>query len=242
MTSLLYEREYQVGEFITLNIPTIGEILDARDGYYRTLDLFTAMPIDYMVQLDDMGIDFTEIDNWQLFLMLLRGLSMGGLDLSVRSDLFFKNIALSSFQFAIRESTDEVVLVNPETELVIDRQLYSHISDAVCMIYGRKRDNRKPANREAKEFMIEVERKKQKRMRRKVHKPEFEILIVALVNNEQFKYNFETVKGLTIYQFNESVKQILKKTEYDNRMHGVYSGALDASTLSQDDLNWLVHD
>lgn len=242
MDSLLYEREYQVGEHITLNIPTIGEIIDAKDGYYRTLDLFTAMPIDYMVQLDDMGVDFTEIDNWQLFLMLFRGFSIGGFVAGIRSDLFFKNIDLSEFELAIRESTEEIVLVNQNTDVIIDRQLYNHISDAMCMIYGRKRNEKRPGNKAAKEYMIEVERKKQRRRRRKSHKTEFEILIVALVNNENFKYNFATVRDLTIYQFNESVKQVLKKTEYDNRMHGVYSGTLDASTLSQDDLNWLVHD
>ena len=66
-------------------------------------------------------------------------------------------------------------------------------------------------------------------------------MIVALVNTEQFKYDFDGVRDLTIYQFNESARQIIKKIDYDNRMRGVYAGTVDIKDLSQDDLNWLTH-
>lgn len=70
---------------------------------------------------------------------------------------------------------------------------------------------------------------------------QLETLIVALVNTEQFSYDYESVKKMTIYQFNESVQQIVKKIEFDNRMHGVYSGTVSAKDLSEKDLNWMVH-
>ena len=65
-------------------------------------------------------------------------------------------------------------------------------------------------------------------------------MIISVVNTEQFKYNYESVKSLTIYQFNESVYQIVRKVDYDNRMHGVYAGTIDAKELKQDDLTWLI--
>ena len=43
------------------------------------------------------------------------------------------------------------------------------------------------------------------------------------------------------YQFNESVRQIIKKIDYDNKMHGIYAGTVSAKDLSQDDWNWLTH-
>ena len=61
-----------------------------------------------------------------------------------------------------------------------------------------------------------------------------------MVNAEQFKYDFESVRNITIYQFNECVRQIVNKVNYDNRMHGVYSGTVNAKELSQADLNWLT--
>ena len=89
--------------------------------------------------------------------------------------------------------------------------------------------------------MIEVERKKQKRrLRRKMQeRSELEQLIVALVNTEQFKYNYETVRDLSIYQFRESAKQIVKKIDYEHRMHGVYSGTVSVKDIKQEDLIWI---
>ena len=48
-------------------------------------------------------------------------------------------------------------------------------------------------------------------------------------------------RELSIYQFNESVRQIIKKIDYDNKMHGIYAGTVSAKDLSQDDWNWLTH-
>ena len=70
---------------------------------------------------------------------------------------------------------------------------------------------------------------------------QLEELIVALVNTEQYHYGFEGTRELSIYQFNESVRQVIKKIDYDNKMHGIYAGTVSAKDLSQDDLNWLTH-
>ena len=70
---------------------------------------------------------------------------------------------------------------------------------------------------------------------------QLESLIIAMVNTEQFKYDFEGTRELSIYQFNESVRQVIKKTDYDNRMYGIYTGTINPKELSQKDLNWLVN-
>lgn len=89
--------------------------------------------------------------------------------------------------------------------------------------------------------MIRRAREKMRRRKRRVTESQLEELVVALVNTEQFHYDFNGARDLTIYQFNESVRQVIKKVNYDNRMHGVYAGTVKIKNLSQDDLNWLTH-
>ena len=89
--------------------------------------------------------------------------------------------------------------------------------------------------------MLKRARAKLRRQMSKKSLSQLESLIIAMVNTEQFKYGFEGTLELSIYQFNESVKQIIKKVDYDNRMYGVYSGTINVKELSQDDLNWLIH-
>lgn len=81
-----------------------------------------------------------------------------------------------------------------------------------------------------------------RRNKNKTQESQLEPLIIALVNTEQYKYDFEGTRELSIYQFNESIRQIIHKVDYDNRMYGIYAGTVNAKELSQKELNWLAHD
>jgi hypothetical protein len=100
---------------------------------------------------------------------------------------------------------------------------------------------RKPANKEARDYMLEIARRKAKRAATRKEKSQLEMSIVALVNSSEFKYDFKSVRELTIYQFNESLRQVIKRVDYDKYMFGVYSGTISAKDMSKEDLNWLCH-
>ena len=72
--NLLYKTEYKINEFIQVRIPTVGDVLDHEDDYYSMVSMLTAMPIDMMVQLDDIGIDFTKINEYELFILMFNAL------------------------------------------------------------------------------------------------------------------------------------------------------------------------
>lgn len=231
---LLYSREVPVTDRLSITVPTVGEILDQEEDYYACVSMLTGMPIDFMVQLDDVGVDFAEITDYDLFLILFKSIQ------SVDTHLVFGDLDLSRFEYAMNRETGMRVVYDAEHDIVIDRVVQTKIANTLRKIHHLEKDNRKPGNKEARDYMLERARKKQKRHRRKKNS-QLSQLIVAMVNAEQFKYNYETVCDLTIYQFNESVRQIQHKVDYDNRMHGIYAGTVDPKSISQDDLNWLIH-
>ncbi len=233
--NLLYKKEYAINQYINVLIPTVGEILECEDEYYGLVSMLTAMPIDMMVQLDDIGVDFTSINEWELFLLLFGTLKERD------TKLVFGDLDLKSFQPAINGQNNNVILVNKETGVRIDRALHGQIASTLRKIHHLERNNRKPANGEAKEYMLRRARDKMRRQNKRLSDSQLEELIVALVNTEQFHYGFEGIRELSIYQFNESVRQVIKKIDYDNKMHGIYAGTVSAKDLSQDDLNWLTH-
>lgn len=233
--NLLYTREYEINEDIHIVIPKLEEILPVEDEYYNLITLLTAMPIDLMVQLDDIGIDFTQINEWDLFLLSFEGIKNSD------THLVFGDLDLGKFELAMNESNGQVVLVDSETGVTIDRAILNHIASILRKIHHLEKNRRRPGNDEAKKYMLERARAKVKRNRNRKTESKLESLIVALVNTEQFKYDFEGIKELSIYQFNESVKQVIKKVDYDNRMYGVYTGAINPKELSNEDLNWLIH-
>ena len=233
--NLLYKDFYDINPFIRIQIPRVGDVLDHEDEYYGAVSILTAMPVDMMVQLDDIGVDFSTINEWELFLLLFSSLR------AMDTSLIFGELDLSKFRPAVDTKTSEVILVDQDSGAKIDRLIYDQIGAVLRKIHNLKRNTRKPANDEARKFMMQRARLKLKRSRKRASSSQLEELIVAMVNSEQYHYGFEGTRGLTIYQFNESVRQVIKKTEYNNRMYGVYAGTVNPKELSQDDLNWLTH-
>ena len=232
--NLLYQKQYAINDSIKIVIPKVGEIIDNEDNYYSLVSIITAMPIDMMVQLDDVGIDFTSINDYELFLLMFPGLK------AQDTHLVFGDLDLSKFNMAINNENEEVVLLDSEHDIVIDRAIHNKIATVLRKIHHIEKNNRKPANADAKEYMIKRAREKMKRANRS-KESQLEQLIIAMVNTEQYKYDFEGTRELSIYQFNESVRQVIKKVDYQNKMFGVYTGNINAKELSQDELNWLTH-
>jgi len=231
--NLLYQDKIPVNEDISIVIPTVGDIVDHEDEYYNLVSILTAMPIDFMVQLDDAGIDFTQINEYELFLLMFGGL------VAQDTHLIFGDLDLSCFEVMPNESNGTIVLYDKEHNITIDRAIHGKIALTLRSIHHLEKDRRKPANDEAKKFMLERARAKMRH--KKTQESQIESLIIAMVNKEQFKYGYEDVRSLSIYQFNESVRQIINVVDYEHRMHGVYSGTVDPKNMSRDDLNWLVH-
>lgn len=239
--NLLYADSIEIDDKIKVSIPTIGEILDNEEDYYTIVSICTAMPIDYMVLLDELGFDFTEVTEYELFLLLFPCVQNICKKSEEKSNLFLRGTDVSKFVLGRDEEKDEYVYVDTESEIVIDKNMHTRIASAIRYIHGIKKDIRKPANKEAKEYMLDIAKRKAKRKTLKKDKSQIEELIVSMVNSPEFKYDFTSVRQLTIYQFNESVRQVIKRVNYNNYMYGIYSGNISSKDVKTSDLNWLTH-
>ncbi len=232
--SLLKQSSVSILPGLSIRIPTVGEILEDERRYYSLISSLTATPFQYMVQLDDMGIDFTTVSDYQLFMMLFPSFAQE--DISI----LFGDLDLSDTAMYKNSQNDTLVLRSDKNNITIDELTYSLLAENIRKINGIKKDSRVPGNKEAKEFRIKLERKKQKRNADKPYESYLEKLVVALVNRAEFKYNYEQVNSLTIYQFNQSFEQINTSINFENTMIGVYAGTVDTSKLKDRScLSWL---
>lgn len=232
--NLLYKREYAINEHIKIMIPTLGDVLDHEDEYYTIVSLLTAMPIDMMAQLDNIGVDFEEINDYDLFLLVASTIS--GMDTS----LIFGDLDLSKFKLCADPVNGILVLRDEESGTVIDRAIQTQIALVLRTIHGLEKNTRRPANKESRDYLMELAKKKLKRQKRRSKDSILEQQIIAMVNTEQFSYRFDNVRDMTIYQFNKSVRQVVRKIDIDNKMRGIYAGTLDAKKIGQSELNWLT--
>ena len=232
--SLLNATSVDIVPNLSIRIPTVGEILEDEDKYYEIVSSLTATPFQYMVQLDDMGIDFTTITDYQLFMMLF--------PMYAKSDLslLFGDLDTSDFGIYINQQDNSQVIYSPNNNIIIDELIYNDLADTIRKINLFEKVKYKPGNESARKYLLEKERKKQKRNAKKPKEPYLEKLVIALVNTSEFPYNYETCMGLSIYKFNQSFKQIQQKITFDNTMIGVYAGTVDTSKMTNKDaLSWI---
>lgn len=232
--SLLNATSVDIVPNLSIRIPTVGEILEDEDKYYGIVSSLTATPFQYMVQLDDMGIDFTTITDYQLFMMLF--------PMYAKSDLslLFGDLDTSDFGIYINQEDNSQVIYSPNNNIIIDELIYNDLADTIRKINLFEKVKSKPGNESARKYLLEKERKKQKRNAKKPKEPYLEKLVIALVNTSEFPYNYETCMDLSIYKFNQSFKQIQQKITFDNTMIGVYAGTVDTSKMTNKDaLSWI---
>ena len=238
---LLYADTYQINDDISVYIPTVGEILDCQDEYYRLLSVFISTPFDLMVQLDDIGIDFTEIKKYELFVILFKNVLEDYQAGEAKVlDLILTGYDLNNLFPALDMTTNSFVFVDNKNRVIINERIYLQIRSTLCAIHDIDKKDKRPGNEETHKYLLERARIKQERaMRRRQVNTELEDYIVALVNTNDFKYDFESVRGLSLYKFTRSLQQILKRVNYDQVMLGYYTGNLDIKKINQENLNWL---
>lgn len=229
----LLKTSVPITDKITITIPTVGEVLENEEDYYNLIYSLTAMPIDMMVQLDDIGVDFDDINEYDLFLQLF------GVIQSKNTKLVFGELDLSLFDYKVNEENGSIFLYDQTNDIVIDRAVQARISEVLRELHHLSCDRRKPANAEVKRYMIDRARRKMRRSQGRQQPSVLEPLIIAMVNAEQYKYDFAGTRTLTIYQFNESVRQVVKKVEYDHVMGGVYAGTIETEKLPPGFNDWV---
>lgn len=219
---------------LSVKIPTVGEILDDEQAYYSVTSSLTASPFQYMVQLDDMGIDYTTITDYDLFCMMFPVYANMGLS------FILGDIDMSDVKVCLDEH-DNKVLYSAKSGAYIDEFAYNDMADVIRKINSYERCKYKPGNESAKEYLLKKERRKLKRNANKPYEPYLEKLVIALVNTSEFPYDYDNCMNLSIYRFNQSLRQIGHKIIFDNTMVGVYAGTVDTSKMTNKDiLSWIA--
>lgn len=261
--SLLDLEEFPIRDWISIKIPTLGEYRKEPD-ISSLVSMFTTTPSAHMIELDEMGIDFTQISDYDFFLKLFYGAfvapkmvlyndlpddekikSLSGVEL-IDSTLLFNCVDFNSCYISDENGLKSIKDSNGNQ--IIDEFIYMQISNALCEIFDIKKYRRKPGNNTAKEYILEREKEKAelaKRKSRQGYDNGSLILdgeIVMLVCYPGFQYNFDTINNLSIYNFYACVKQVVKKDQYDKLVNGAYSGFgnVKLDKIPADKLNWLL--
>ena len=229
--SLYFGEPYVVNEYITITLPKIGEVVKYGERqYYSMIQTITAIPSDMKSQLFDMGLDWTQVEDFQLFMMLAPTLPKD------KTYILFGDLDFQAMRPFQNKQNGAVVLFNPQTNAVIDELAYGKMHAYLCSAHNLTKKVEKAANEFTKKFMIEEDRQKIAYNQKQPYKSFLRPLISAV--KCRMGYTLDYVKNMGLYEFMDDLNRLQVIVNADALLQGSYSGMVDSSKIPKKNFDW----
>lgn len=231
---MYFGEPFHINDKIAIYIPTIGDIVEfGEKKYYGMIHTLTCIPSDMKSQLFDMGIDYEQISDFELFMMLTRNLTPDV------TKLVLGDLDLTKFALCTNSENNEVVLYNQETDTVIDRLIYMKIVEYLRKVHNIKPKVQKAANKTTKKILIKLDRDRLLKAQKEPYKSQLKPLISAMMRYPGFKYKKNELKQCGLYEFMDTVLGAQVYISSTALLQGSYSGMIDTSKINKKEFNWM---
>lgn len=229
--SLYFGDPYVVNDYVTITLPKIGELVKFGERqYYSMVQTITAIPSEMKSQLWDMGLDWTQMTDFQLFMMLAPTLTQDK-----------TSILFGDFNFEVMRPFEDpkneiIFLGNPETGAKIDELAFGKIHSYLCSAHNLTKKVEKAANEFTKKFMIEEDRQKIQHSQKQPYKSFLRPLISAV--KCRMGYTLDYVKNMGLYEFMDDLSRLQIIVHSDALLQGSYSGMIDTKKIPKKEFDW----
>lgn len=254
---------------ISFKHPTVQEVIDidkehlglySENIYYSMVNIFLTDPYDYMVFLDDKGIDYETVKPFDVFCLLFSDYIERIQELSNKYSeeqlltLFRNNIYFSAFRFflgiesffIVKDHDGNKAIEYGNNQFLIDSDTYDYITEFVRKINGiPDTDKINPEDEWAKQILIEDERENIKKQAKKknnrgeeANKDRFGNLLSSVTWSCNGGITPFNRNQLHMYDLIDGISRTNKLLSYKNTMIGLYSGCVDKKKINFNELHW----
>ena len=143
--------DYVINDHIKVLQPTIKQIAEfGEKEFFSVVYTVTAIPSDMKANLWDIGLDWMEVDDFELFVMLSQTLTPD------RTKLLFGDLDFTKLKpYNHPHIEDEIILADKETGALIDKMIYLRIVSYLRKAFNITPKVEKAANKMTKKILIE---------------------------------------------------------------------------------------
>ena len=229
---LYFGDDYIINDYIKITQPTIGEIVDCGEAkYFSMVYTLSAIPSDMKSQLWDMGLDWCEVEDFQLFMMLVQTLTPD------RTSILFGDLDFSKLKPFRNSQNGDIVLADKETGIIIDQMIYLRIMSYLRKLHNIKPKIEKAANKTTKKILIEEDRQKLLIAKDKPFKSYLLPLISAIKVKQGYTKDY--VRNMGLYEFFDDVSRAQIIDQANHLLNGAYCGMADLKKVPKQDFNWM---
>lgn len=231
---LYFGDDTEINKYIKLRSPSVGDVVEYGEReYYSTLHLLTAIPSDMKSQLFDIGIDYEEISDFELFYLLTRNLA------PEKTSIFLYDLDLSKMELCQNPENGRTIMKSTISDVILDELAYKKISGCLCKIHGIVPKVEHAHNKTTKKILIDLDRQKLAKLKNVPYKSSLKYLISAMMRYPGFKYKTKELKQCSMYEFMDEVQGAQIYTSSIALLQGSYSGMIDTSKIDKKQFNWM---
>lgn len=226
---------------IRLRQPTLGEIEGSgsseftEKNFFQTVHTLISTPSDMFAQLDECGINYEDLTNFDLFMLLFPQMDVEDIRL-----IFGDGINPKNFRREYVTNEDRYVLADKENEIFVDEIIYQGIVQYLCLMFGTKQsDPMKIGNGWTKQVMLQAAKDEAEAQKSRPYKSILKPLISSLVNHEGFKYGWDNVWEMKFAAFMDAVSRIQAISSARALLGGCYNGTIDMKKINKNELNYM---
>ena len=224
--------DFVINDNIKVCQPTIKKIAEFGEReFFSVVHTVTAIPSDMKSQLWDMGLDWTELDDFDLFMMLAQTLTPD------RTELLFGDLDFSKLRPFKNNQNGNIVLADKEAGIIVDKMIYLRIVGYLRKAFNITPKIEKAANKMTKKILIEEDRQKIKFNKDKPFKS-FLLPLISAVKVRQ-GYTKDYVLNMGYVEFMNDVARLQVIHNADHLLSGVYAGTIDMKKINKAELNWM---
>ena len=259
--------EVVITDNVIVTQPTLREIKEfGEQSYFNAVQTITSVGADMKWQLWDAGIDYTKIDDFDLFIQytarllasrrpiyekimsdkeqyaqLLATLSKKELEDMKKNPvgLILKDLDFADFipiKETYAEGVEQIVLYHPEKDFVFNKVIYLQMVEVIRRIHGFKRNNEVPANEQTKMDLIEDARDEALAAKNKPFKSVI-LPLLSTLKVESGQWGNDKIWDIKINEFFYDIKRTGHINEAKMLLQGAYSGFASLKGVNNDKLN-----
>jgi len=252
LLQLYFGDPYQVSDKIQVLQPTIGGILEydkkfGESEFWSMLNVFIGNTTSYRLLLWDMGIDWNEISDFQLFSLLIKTLKVEN------TEILFGELDLSSFDAYMKqipnedesdnkeesEPKQEMILWNPELDIEINEDIYNNIALYIRTMFNIFPKVEKAKGKTTKKWIIEEDRMNLANAKKEDTTSTFLPLIESCCCHPGFKYKKNELREVGIYEFMRDVQRLQIYESTTALLKGMYSGFIDTKGIDKEEFDFM---
>lgn len=224
--------DIKIADGIVIKSPTIGDIVNyGESSYFSMANTLCATPSSFKAQLDDIHLDWMEVSDFQLFMILCQSLTLE------QTSILLGDLDLTSLRPYPMGEKEEVVLSNEDHTIVINEVIYNIMITHIRKMHGFTKQVDKAGNDVTKMILLKVARDDAKKAADKPYKS----FLLPLVSSLQgrMKCTKEYIKNMGVMEFFNQISRAQIIVQADAALAGSWSGMVDTRKVPKETFDWM---